>query len=136
MFALLEHETSAAAGVTSAERGRHWDLLVEVPGCERLLTWRLARNPLADAGEIPARRIGDHRRLYLEYEGEISGGRGLVRRIDDGAATIEGLEDDRLRVVLAGQHLRGTFEITTDFSGEMVFRRVQEAPRPGAGLPI
>ena len=136
MFALLEHDTSTAAGVTPAGRGRHWDLLVEVPGCERLPTWRLARNPLADTGEIPAQRIGDHRRLYLEYEGEISGGRGLVRRIDAGAATIAGLEDDRLVVVLAGRHLRGPFEIAAGFSGEMVFRRAREGSRPGAGLPI
>ena len=76
MFALLEHDTSMAAAVTPAERGRHWDLLVEVPGCERLPTWRLERNPLVDAGEISAQRIGDHRRRYLEYEGEISGGAG------------------------------------------------------------
>jgi hypothetical protein len=136
MFALLEHDTSSAAGIDPAERGRHWDLLVEVRGCERLLTWRLAGNPLDDTGEIPAQRIGDHRRLYLEYEGEISGGRGRVRRIDDGAATINDLEGVRVRFALAGRHLRGAYEIIGATPGELVFRRVRDGPRPDAGLPI
>ena len=136
MFALLEHDTSTAVGVDPAGRGRHWDLLVEVSGCERLPTWRLERNPVDDAGEIPAQRSGDHRRLYLEYEGEISDGRGQVRRIDDGAATVECLEDNRSLVVLAGRHLRGVFEITAGFSGEMVFRRAREGSRPGTGLRV
>lgn len=136
MFALLEHDTTAAAGVVPAERGRHWDLLIEAAGCDRLPTWRLQRNPLAEASAIPAQRVGDHRRLYLEYEGEIAGGRGRVRRIDAGTATLERLENDQFRVVLAGRHLHGTFEIATGSTGEVVFRRAQDGSRPDAGLPV
>jgi hypothetical protein len=36
---------------------------------------------------IEMQRIADHRSLYLDYEGPISGDRGVVRRLDRG--TIE-----------------------------------------------
>jgi hypothetical protein len=127
MFVVLEHDTTQAAGVPPAERGRHWDLLVEDPGRERLPTWRLARDPLGATGEIPAERIQDHRRLYLDYEGEVSGDRGVVRRLDRGPATIECLEADHVIVALNGERLRGRFEIIRPPSGPTVFRRA-----PGA----
>ena len=106
------------------------DLLVEAPGCERLATWRLERNPLGSEEEIPAQRIGDHRRLYLAYEGELSGGRGRVRRTDAGDATIEQLEGERLLVVLEGRCLRGRFEMGHTALGPIVFRRSQKGSRP------
>lgn len=136
MFVLLEHDTTAAASVPATERGRHWDLLVEAPGFERLPTWRLARNPLDDLGEIPAARIGDHRRLYLEYEGEVSGGRGVVRRVDRGAATVEHLTGERLHVTLSGRALRGRFGIAPSASGQLIFRRAGPSPRPAATLGV
>lgn len=102
MFALLEHTTSD---------GVHWDLLVEMPGRERLPTWRLARSPIAEQGPVDAERIGEHRRLYLGYEGPIGGGRGEVRRIDRGEATILSWSKDRVRFDLHGAVLRGTFEL-------------------------
>lgn len=55
-----------------------------------LLTFRVARPELLNApGTFEATRLPDHRRLYLRYEGEVSGGRGSVRRVGEGAATIE-----------------------------------------------
>lgn len=75
LFALLEHETAD---------GVHWDLLVEQPGASLLATWRLARNPLEHTGLIAGERIADHRRLYLDYEGPVSGDRGTVRRLARG----------------------------------------------------
>ena len=77
-FALLEHTTAA---------GIHWDLLVEVPGQDTLATWRLLADPLTN-DSVPAESIGNHRRIYLEFEGDIGGSRGTVRRIDRGTATI------------------------------------------------
>ena len=113
MFVLLEHDARAPA-----ERGRaagpdevHWDLLIELPGQERLATWRLLDNPIGGPAEIGAERIGDHRRTYLEYEGEISGGRGGVRRLDRGMSTLVGRAGDVFVIELAGAHLRGRFEI-------------------------
>ncbi|HOM16797.1 MAG TPA: DNA polymerase ligase N-terminal domain-containing protein [Thermoguttaceae bacterium] len=72
-FVVLEHDSP---------RGRHWDLMLELEG--RLRTWALAQPPDAPR-TIPAEALPDHRLVYLEYEGPISGGRGQVRRWDAGA---------------------------------------------------
>jgi hypothetical protein len=86
----------------------HWDLMIEHG--EVLLTWQLLREPV-DAARlpIPARRIGDHRKAYLEYEGPVSGGRGTVRRVDAGTVEIEEQTRDQLRFRLAGSRLCGSF---------------------------
>lgn len=111
-FALLEHTT---------HDGVHWDLLIARPGEERLATWRLATNPLTAKTAIPAERIADHRRIYLEYEGAVRGDRGAVRRLDRGLARwLEPeAESGAARVQLHGALLEG----------DWVF-----APTAGAGL--
>ena len=70
-YVLLEHDHPTL----------HWDLMLEVG--EVLWTWRLEANPWLGK-PCQAIRIADHRRLYLEYEGPISGDRGSVKRIDAG----------------------------------------------------
>ena len=71
---LLRHDTPDAK--------HHYDLMLErSPGDHRLLTFRLERRiqintPASTAGEL----LGEHRAAYLTYEGEVSGGRGTVRR--------------------------------------------------------
>lgn len=65
-----------------AEEPSHYDLLVDAADDAPLLTWRLERWPPRPGEE--ALRQPDHRRLYLEYEGEISGRRGQVRRVAAG----------------------------------------------------
>ncbi len=122
MFVLLEHRVSSSPGAEP-----HWDLLVEVPAREGLPTWRLARNPVEVGGQIPAQRLPDHRRLYLDYEGEIAGGRGSVRRVDRGPASVLCFEGDRLLVALDGRHLHGRFEIAAEPAGQMVFRPATES---------
>lgn len=72
-FVVLEHDSP---------RGRHWDLMLELEG--RLRTWALAAPP-DTPGLIPANALPDHRLVYLEYEGPISGDRGEVHRWDAGA---------------------------------------------------
>jgi len=124
MFALLEHDTTAATGLPEAERRRHWDLLVETPGQESLPTWRLAQNPLEARGDLAAERVKDHRRLYLDFEGEVSGGRGVVRRLDRGPATLERMAGDEVVVQLAGRLLCGRFELAHTRGAGAVFRRV------------
>jgi hypothetical protein len=108
LFALLEHSTT---------EGVHWDFLVERPHSQRLPTWRLVQNPLSGTGPIDAQRIGEHRRFYLDYEGPISGGRGEVRRIDRGEATILAWSEDRVRLDLRGAVLRGRFELQRTDAG-------------------
>ena len=60
----------------------HFDLMLEdennVEG--PLLTWRLDAFPFAKKIEA----LPPHRRIYLMYEGPVSGNRGLVRRVAEG----------------------------------------------------
>jgi hypothetical protein len=61
----------------------HWDFLLERSDHTAAHTWRLLRHPCC--GEpIAAEPIPDHRLVYFEYEGEVSGGRGHVRRLEAG----------------------------------------------------
>lgn len=73
-----------------AARPSHWDLMVE--NGDSLLTWELKALPEAVTGgqplPWPARRLPDHRCVYLEYEGMLSGGRGQVDRVAGGAADV------------------------------------------------
>ncbi len=63
----------------------HYDLMVERDDVGPLATWRLTRWPVQ--GRIEAVPLPDHRRVYLEFEGPISGGRGEVCRIASGHCT-------------------------------------------------
>lgn len=59
----------------------HWDFMLDQG--ESLATWELPMPP-AYEHVIPALRLADHRRDYLEYEGPVSAGRGTVVRWDEG----------------------------------------------------
>jgi hypothetical protein len=89
--------------------GQHWDFMIEQP--DALATWQLAANPLNAAYEsIPARRIQDHRKHYLKYEGDISGGRGSVTRVAEGTLEIESSSEKLWRFKLAGT-ISGRFQL-------------------------
>lgn len=82
----------------------HWDFLLEQG--ESCRTWRLLKAPDA-VGDIPAEAIADHRLMYLDYEGPVSGDRGTVTQWD--AGTFEWLVngDDLVEVRLTGRSLIG-----------------------------
>ena len=66
-FVILEHDHPFL----------HWDLLLEEECSAR--TWRLLRKPCL--GEpIAAEPLPDHRLMYLDYGGVVSGDRGSVKR--------------------------------------------------------
>ena len=92
----------------------HWDLMLEAG--ESLRTWRLAAPP-GPGVVTEATPLGEHRRLYLDYEGPVSGGRGTVRRWD--AGTFEWVADgpDRVEVVLSGGKLAGRCVIAGNAHG-------------------
>ncbi|GIK52370.1 MAG: hypothetical protein BroJett014_13430 [Planctomycetota bacterium] len=74
----------------SVNGGVHFDLLLEVQGQERLRACQLEQR-LAAAGEsCPWRELEPHRRLYLSFEGEVSGDRGQVRRVEQGSYSQDG----------------------------------------------
>ena len=59
----------------------HFDLLLEADGV--LKAWRLPAEPLPGV-TVPATLNADHRLHYLDYEGEVGGGRGTVTRYASG----------------------------------------------------
>lgn len=63
-----------------------WLIAQDRQGQRPLITFRLpARLDSLDAGAaMPAERIGDHRPIYLEYQGPVEGGRGCVVRVARG----------------------------------------------------
>jgi len=99
-FVLLEHRW----------RGVHWDFMLETAPGGPLRTWAVDAEVVAGL-DLPARALSDHRAAYLDYEGPVTGGRGEVRRVDGG--TFDRLEwnDDRVRVRLRGDQLRGMAEL-------------------------
>ena len=74
-FVILRHEVNGAA---------HFDLMLEIAGQSPLRTLQLARWPLAMGESCAATELPPHRREYLDYEGEVSGGRGQVTRVGRG----------------------------------------------------
>ncbi|MBL8815552.1 MAG: hypothetical protein JNL58_05950 [Planctomyces sp.] len=85
-FAILKHDHPVL----------HFDFLLE--GSEAAATWRLSVRPYPGI-LVPAARINDHRLMYLDYEGPVSGNRGTVL-----------------------QELSGTFEMLNSGAGKFSIR--------------
>jgi hypothetical protein len=98
-FALLRHD---------GPRGVHWDLLLEVG--DVLRTWALSAMP-GPGCSLVCESLPDHRRLYLDYEGPVSGGRGTVAREDRGTYEVLAEAEDRLSVDLRGEKLSGRLDL-------------------------
>jgi hypothetical protein len=96
----------------------HWDLMLEVG--DTLRTWRLLELPALDRA-IPAEPLGNHRKMYLDYEGRVSGERGTVKRCDSGIFEWERDEPERVVVRVEGQRLGGTASLVRDSSGRWSF---------------
>jgi len=77
---------------------------------------------------MPAERIGDHRRAYLDYEGPSGGGRGKVSQADAGALGWQVQDLRRFEFVLKGLRLSGTF-VLSDTGGGWILSGVH--PQPG-----
>lgn len=65
----------------------HYDLMFETLPGSQLTTWRSPAWPIEAETELT--RLKDHRRLYLDYEGELTGHRGRVHRFAHGDCAIE-----------------------------------------------
>jgi hypothetical protein len=70
----------------TSDRPAHWDLMLEErtsdafdPEARTLATWALEEQPLAGR-TIKARQLENHRGWYLDHDGPLSGGRGVVSR--------------------------------------------------------
>lgn len=104
-FVLLEHTWD----------GTHWDLMLEAG--QVLKTWALETAPRPGT-TVRARQLPDHRRVYLDYEGPISGDRGAVRRVDRGDYQVVIWENTEVVVLFSGAQLNGPMRLWKDGSIE------------------
>jgi hypothetical protein len=96
-YVILEHDWN----------GVHYDLMLGHGAT--LATWRL--ESLLQDGTQTAIRLPDHRMFYLDYEGKLSGNRGIVRRVAEGEYVGTSISDRCW-----------TFELTGSIDGKAVLR--------------
>ena len=104
-FVLLEHDHPSL----------HWDLMLEVG--EVLRTWRLDAIPRPGC-TCHALQLPDHRLIYLDYEGPVSGDRGVVERIAGGEYVW--VEDSacRVAILVQGEWLAGQLSLEKGQGGQ------------------
>ncbi len=122
-FVLLYHDCPPQSA-----RPSHWDLMLE--SGDTLRTWALenlprewhvahARTveryphcpPLTSGNEVMAEQLGNHRRDYLDFEGELSDDRGRVIRVAAGRYASESETPTCWQLSLAGDGATGQFRI-------------------------
>lgn len=132
-FVLLEHSMPA-----HFELKTHWDLMLDQ--ASGLLTFQLpclpkcnaapgpggaVERPSASAEILKVTRLPDHRRLYLTFEGEISGGRGHVRRLAGGTAKpCAASRFDHVAYRLTARELQATIEFVACLPTEQTELRI------------
>ncbi len=95
-FVVLRHDMACADDLS---RDSHFDWMFQFN--DVLWTWATPQvKNMVNEFAISAERLADHRVHYLNYEGEISGGRGIVSRLLSGSFTILSHTADRLELVL------------------------------------
>jgi hypothetical protein len=78
------------------QREDHWDLMLEEES--KLMTWALSEMP-KPGKSIPAVALTDHRKSYLDYQGQVSRDRGSVKRVLSGIFCLKP-DSDRKQAVL------------------------------------
>jgi hypothetical protein len=69
----------------------HYDLMFETSAASDLATWRSTLWPIESPTSLI--RLRDHRRAFLNYEGQLTGQRGSVQRIATGECEVQIGED-------------------------------------------
>jgi hypothetical protein len=110
-FVILEHDHPTL----------HWDLMLETGTALR--TWRLDAPP-SPGSSVGAEPLPDHRLVYLEYEGAISGDRGNVRRWDAGEYSDLAEHAGNVSFWLEGRLVRGHCRVETWEEGRWQFTLV------------
>ena len=146
MLAAIHNRLMGSAFVILLHSGNgpaHCDFLLEGPAAAE--TWQflddpatLMPSPASEAGEkrarpqapekileIPAKKIQDHRLMYLDYEGPLSGGRGSVRQLDKGTYEMIARSANSLEFRLAGRVMKGTF-LLQHAQGQWILRRLSQ----------
>ena len=95
----------------------HFDLMID--RTDALATWRCPSPPHdADSDGMVCTRLPDHRRLYLDYEGPISGDRGHVERHDHGMCRLVIQGDLDWDLSFQGGRLNGDYRLTGEATGQ------------------
>lgn len=109
----------------------HYDLMLSPDADSPLATWSLPASP-ADlpAGQgLSARKLPDHRRAYLTYQGPVSGDRGRVEILDRGRYRTIARHARRWVFELQGRRIVGRFELLAHGDGDAwVLHRHTEGP--------
>ena len=102
-FVLLHHDWPES----------HWDFLVDLDEkSERVPTWSLDAPLLDQPCHGKAQKLADHRRIYFDYQGPVSGDRGTVQQIMAGTAEVVLQNQDVLEFILIESAvLKGTLWI-------------------------
>jgi hypothetical protein len=118
----------------------HWDIMLEVDvgGCKQLDTWSIPpqsnliktnsnnTNCTISSFSCPAIKLPYHRIAYLDYEGEVSKNRGIVKRVDNG--TYQKINNNKFR--LHGKLLNGELttinDNTTNNSCKIIFENASQ----------
>jgi hypothetical protein len=124
----------------------HFDLMLE---CGEALVTFTSGVPPDDDSRLPTlvRQLGNHRLAYLEYQGEVSGGRGWCTIYDQGQFEwlVPGPEtcpvarlgetahptEDTIVVRLAGEKMKGTYRLTRETKSGADYWRLRKE-RDGA----
>ena len=108
-YVIQEHHQSENRNQKAESRnlGVHYDFMLE--SGDILKTWRIPQSP--DHYPQKIEQIQDHRKIYLDYEGEISGNRGFVKIWDKGDYAILTWTDQIIEIQLSGIKLQGTYQL-------------------------
>ena len=88
---------------------------------EILKTWRIPNPP--DQSPQTIEQIQDHRMIYLQYEGEISGNRGYVKIWDKGEYVTRTWSAQLIAIQLSGERLKGNYYIKLFESKKWIFEK-------------
>jgi hypothetical protein len=107
-YVILYHEMPP-----EQSRASHYDLMLE--SGKLLRTWAVS-DPPNSSGDLAAELLNDHRQEFLDYEGEILGGRGSVTRWDEGEYQTKQESADSMAFVMNGSLLKGELKLRRDAS--------------------
>ena len=95
-------------------RTAHFDLMIEKG--RNLITWSIPNIlSLLNSDKITqAKKLPNHRLLYLNYEGKISRGRGKVQIWDNGTYMAKQTNNYFMLINLAGRKLKGEYYLIPD----------------------
>jgi len=99
--------------------GSHYDLMLE---SQLLLwTWRFRDFPGSES-EQECKRIQDHERRFLEYEGELSPGMGRVEIVASGTFDLLSAREDHIYFHARGEKLAGSCHLVRQSENKWVMK--------------